>query len=46
MVTLIVIVKKDRHANLDSFPFRYGFSEAHDYELSIYLKHKKSKSKL
>ncbi len=35
MITQIVIVKKDRHANLDSFPFRYGFSEAHDYELSI-----------
>ena len=35
MITQIVIVKKDRHANLDSFPFRYGFSEAQDYELSI-----------
>ena len=35
MITQIVIVKKDRHANLDSFPFRYGFSEAKDYELSI-----------
>lgn len=27
MITQIVIVKKDCHANLDSFPFRYGFSE-------------------
>jgi hypothetical protein len=31
----IVIVKKDRHANLDSFPFRYGFSEADDFNLLI-----------
>ena len=35
MITQIVIVKKDRHANLDSFPFRYGFSEIEDFELSI-----------
>mgnify|MGYP006095924137 CR=1 FL=1 len=35
MITQIVIVKKDRHANLDSFPFRYGFSEADDFELLI-----------
>ena len=35
MVSQIVIVKKDRHANLDSFPFRYGFSETDDFELII-----------
>ena len=31
----IVIVKKDQHANLDSFPFRYGFSETDDFNLLI-----------
>ncbi len=35
MNTLIVIVKKNQHANLDSFPFRYGFSENKDFKLSI-----------
>ena len=35
MITQIVIVRKDRHADLDSFPFRYGFSEIEDFELSI-----------
>jgi hypothetical protein len=35
MITLIVVVKKDQHANLDSFPFRYGFSENKDFKLSI-----------
>ena len=35
MITLIVVVKKNQHANLDSFPFRYGFSENKDYKLSI-----------
>ena len=35
MITLIVVVKKNQHANLDSFPFRYGFSENKDFKLSI-----------
>ena len=35
MISLTVIVKKNRHANLDSFPFRYGFSKNKDFELSI-----------
>jgi hypothetical protein len=35
VTSLIVVVKKDQHANLDSFPFRYGFSENKDYKLSI-----------
>jgi hypothetical protein len=31
----IVIVKKEEHANLDSFPFRYGFSSLEDFNLLI-----------
>ena len=32
----IVIVKKEEHANLDSFPFRYGFSSPKDFNLLIH----------
>ena len=35
MITQTVKVKKNQHANLDSFPFRYGFSENKDFKLSI-----------
>ena len=31
----IVIVKNAEHANLDSFPFRYGFSKNEDFNLLI-----------
>ena len=32
----IVLVKKEEHANLDSFPFRYGFSSPKDFNLLIH----------
>ena len=31
----IVKVEKNGHANLDSFPFRYGFSQSKDFQLLI-----------
>ena len=31
----IVLVEKNGHANLDSFPFRYGFSQSKDFNIFI-----------
>lgn len=35
MSEITVKVEKDGHANLDSFPYRYGFSESKDFNLKL-----------
>jgi len=35
MSDLIVTVQRNGHANLDSFPFRYGFSQSKDFHLLL-----------
>ena len=35
MSEITVKVKKDEHANLDSFPYRYGFSGSKDFNLKL-----------